>query len=81
MKLDAARSVDQGDLSRILGRRTDDELDAVAAVVKKHYSHDPAALEDVRQYAEVGRWEYLTPNQIVAEPPSVDNRPSDPPKR
>ncbi len=61
MKLDAARSVDQGDLSRILGRLSDDELDAVAAVIQKHYGHDPAAIEDVRQYADVGRWEYETP--------------------
>jgi len=69
MKLDAARSVDQGDLSRILGRLSDDEIDAVAAVVRKHYAHDPAAVEDVRQYAEVGRWEYQMPNQTGAHPP------------
>jgi hypothetical protein len=72
MKLDAARSVDQGDLSRILGRLADVELDAVAAVVEKYYSHDPGALEDVRQYAEVGRWEYQTPSRTAAEPPQVD---------
>jgi hypothetical protein len=65
MKLDAARSIDQGDLSRILGRLSNAELDAVATVIKKHYSHDPAALEDLRQYAEVGRWEYETQDRSI----------------
>jgi hypothetical protein len=35
MKLDAARSIDQGDLSRMLGRLSDAELDTVATVIKK----------------------------------------------
>lgn len=80
MKLDAARSVDQGDLSRILGRLSDGELDAVAAVVKKHYSHDPAALEDLRQYAEVGRWEYQIPKQTAVDSPSMEFPSIDTPK-
>jgi hypothetical protein len=65
MKLDAARSIDQADLSRMLGRLSDDELDTVTHVIEKHYSHDPAAREDVRQYAEVGRWEYETEGESV----------------
>ncbi len=78
MKLDAARSIDQGDLSRMLGRLSDAELDIVSTVVEKYYGHDPAALEDVRQYAEVGRWEYETEGQIVdrsiVDPPGPDVR-------
>lgn len=60
MKLDAARSVDQGDLSRILGRLSQAEVDGVVDVVARYYPSDPDALDDVRQYAEIGAWEYGT---------------------
>jgi hypothetical protein len=72
MKLDAARSIDQGDLSRILGRLSDEQVDDVVAVVARLYRHDPAAIEDVRQYAEVGRWEYQVQDADVHEPASPD---------
>ncbi|GAC1417172.1 MAG: hypothetical protein NVSMB5_07780 [Candidatus Velthaea sp.] len=62
MKLDAARSGDQFDLSRMLGRLNEHELDDVAATVKKYYGHDPSAIEDLRQMAEIGRWEYENEN-------------------
>lgn len=58
MKLDAARSIDQGDLARVLGRLSDEDVERVVAVVAEHYPTDPDALDDVRQYAEIGRWEY-----------------------
>jgi hypothetical protein len=72
MKLDAARSIDQGDLSRIMGRLSDKQVDDVVAVVARLYSHDPAAIEDVRQYAEVGRWEYQVQDADVHESGSPD---------
>ncbi len=68
MKLDAARSVDQGDLSRMLGRLREDQLREVVAIVQRYYGHDPAAVDDVRQYAEVGRWEY----EVQSSPSSVE---------
>ena len=60
MKLDSARGVDQGDLTRMLGRLEDGEVDAIVKVVEKH-SHDPQAADDVRQYALLGRMEWETP--------------------
>lgn len=59
MKLDSARTTDQGDLGRMLGRLGDDDVEKIAAVVTKHYA-DPQAADDIRQYAEIGRWEYST---------------------
>jgi hypothetical protein len=58
MKLDAARSQDQADLTRILGRVASADVDRVVDVIERHYSRDPALVEDVRQYALLGRWEY-----------------------
>ncbi len=60
MKLDSARGIDQGDLTRMLGRLEDSEVDAIVKVVEKH-SHDPQAADDVRQYALLGRMEWETP--------------------
>jgi hypothetical protein len=60
MKLDSARGVDQGDLTRLLGRLEDSELDAIAKIVECH-SHDPQAVDDVRQYALLGRMEWEGP--------------------
>lgn len=59
MKLDSARTTDQGDLGRMLGRLDKAEVEKIVAVVVKHYA-DPQAADDIRQYAEIGRWEYLT---------------------
>jgi hypothetical protein len=60
MKLDSARGVDQGDVTRMLGRVDDGEVDAIVSIVEKH-SHDPQAADDVRQYALLGRIEWETP--------------------
>jgi hypothetical protein len=60
MKLDSARGVDQGDLTRMLGRLDDSEIDTIVRIVEKH-SHDPQAADDVRQYALLGRMEWETP--------------------
>jgi hypothetical protein len=57
MKLDSARGIDQGDLTRILGRLSASEVDDVIAVVQRNYS-DSEVADDIRQYAEIGRWEY-----------------------
>jgi hypothetical protein len=60
MKLDSARGVDQGDLTRMLGRLDENEVDAIVKIVEKH-AHDPQAADDVRQYALLGRMEWETP--------------------
>lgn len=57
MKLDSARTIDQGDLGRMLGRLDDPMIEKVISEVTKHYA-DPQAADDIRQYAEIGRWEY-----------------------
>jgi hypothetical protein len=59
MKLDGARSIDHGDLGRILGRLSNEDLDDVIATVERHYG-DPAAPDDLRQYHKIGHWEYDT---------------------
>ncbi len=62
MKLDAARGIDQGDLSRMLGRLDDAQLENLIAVVGRHL-RDPQAMEDIRQYAQLGRWELERPKR------------------
>ena len=57
MKLDSARGVDQGDLTRILGRLTDPEIEDVVRIVERH-DNDHAIADEIRQYAQIGRWEY-----------------------
>jgi len=57
MKLDSARGVYQGDLTRILGRLSEPEVEDVVVVVDRNYS-DSEVADDIRQYAEIGRWEY-----------------------
>jgi hypothetical protein len=59
MKLDSARGIDQGDLTRMLGRLGDGEVDAIVKIIEKH-SHDSQAPDDVRQYALLGRLEWET---------------------
>jgi hypothetical protein len=60
MKIDSARGIDQGDLTRMLGLLDDAALERVVEVVERHYG-DPHGAEDVRQYAMLGRLEYWTP--------------------
>jgi hypothetical protein len=60
MKLDSARGIDQGDLTRMLGRVEGVELERIVRIVERHHP-DPHAAEDVRQYAELGALEYETP--------------------
>jgi hypothetical protein len=54
MKLDASRSVDQGDLSRMLGFANDDALNAVRTVVADLL---PTITQDLERYIEIGRLE------------------------
>jgi hypothetical protein len=56
MKLDAARAIDQGDLSRMLGRVDENELEAITSVVKE-YLREAEIDNEIRQYAELGRLE------------------------
>jgi hypothetical protein len=60
MKIDSARGIDQGDLTRMLGLLDDAALERVVEVVRRHYG-DPHGAEDVRQYAMLGKLEYWTP--------------------
>jgi hypothetical protein len=57
MKLDSARGIDQGDLTRMLGRLEPAEIEEVIAILERH-SSDSSLRDDVRQYAELGRWEW-----------------------
>ncbi len=57
MKLDASRSIDQGDLSRTLGRVPRDEVERIATIVVRH-DPDASKAEDNARYAEIDRWEY-----------------------
>ncbi len=54
LKMDAARGIDQGDLSRMLGLASDPQLalvrDAIRALL-------PDAIEDLESYVELGRLE------------------------
>jgi hypothetical protein len=58
MMIDSARALDQGDLSRMLGRLDKAQVDEVVDVVERAYGADFSL--DIRQYAEIGSWEYLT---------------------
>jgi hypothetical protein len=60
MKLDSARGIDQGDLTRMLGRLSESELENVIHVVER-WSHDPQAGDDLRQYALLGSIEWEQP--------------------
>ena len=59
MKLDSARAIDQADLARVLGRLAPEQVEDVIRIVERHY-RDPSAADDLRQYHEVGKWEYET---------------------
>jgi hypothetical protein len=63
MKLDGLGSRRRsGDLTRMLGRLKDREVDAITKIVERH-SHDPQAADDVRQYALLGQMEWELPEQ------------------
>ncbi|MBT9588561.1 hypothetical protein IV102_34810 [bacterium] len=57
MKFDSARAQDQADLSRMLGRLSEEECETLIKEVAR-YSTDPCFAEDVRQYCQLGRWEW-----------------------
>jgi len=54
LKLDASRSVDQGDLSRMLGFASTEDLDRVRSVVRRLL---PSDVDDLEQYILLGRYE------------------------
>jgi hypothetical protein len=54
MKLDASRSVDQGDLTRMLGLADEKTLDATRDVVRRYLLSD---LDDLGQYIDIGKLE------------------------
>lgn len=57
MKFDSARGVDQGDLTRMLGRLDDVQVEELIREVAG-FSGDPSFADDVRQYVQLGRWEW-----------------------
>jgi len=69
MKLDSARAIDQADLARILGRLSREHVEDVIRTVERHY-HDPVAADDLRQYHEIGKWEYETEETSQSDPTS-----------
>ena len=54
MKLDASRSVDQGDLTRVLGLADEKTLAATRDVVRRYL---PSDLDDLGQYIAIGKLE------------------------
>lgn len=68
MKLDSARVIDQADLARILGRLSSEQVEGVIHTVQRHY-RDPSAADDLRQYHEIGKWEYET--ESTSQPDSA----------
>jgi hypothetical protein len=57
MKVDSSGNVDQGELTRMLGRIGSTEVEAIAVTVEWHYGEGTIA-DDLRQYAESGGSEY-----------------------
>ncbi len=65
LKLIAARVTDTADISRMLGRAKEDEIERVRAVVRRHRPEDAPELD---QMVELGRLEYQT-EAAPPEPP------------
>jgi len=59
MKVESARGHDQGDLTRILGLMNDAEVELTISRLSR-YLDDGNIAEDLRHYAQIGRWEYET---------------------
>ncbi|SRR5579875_190721 len=57
MKIDSAHGIDQGDLTRMLGRLDEEQVEEIAGIVDRH-AHDAQAADDVRQYSLLGRMEW-----------------------
>ncbi len=72
IEIDSARGIDQGDLSRMLGRLEPAAVDSIIATVTRHYP-DKQIADDIRQYAQIGSWEYMTENELR----NVQGRPVD----
>jgi hypothetical protein len=51
MKLDSARTMDQGHLGRMLGRLDDQQVESIVKVIEEYYD-DSQAAEDVRQRSD-----------------------------
>jgi hypothetical protein len=61
LKLDASRGVDQGDLTRMLGFASEEDLNRVREVVARWL---PADREDLEQYIAIGRFEVGTDFEV-----------------
>lgn len=66
LKLIAARPVDTGDLSRMLGRASEVDLGRVRAVVRRFLRDELAELE---QFISLGRLEYAPPEPVRSPSP------------
>jgi len=62
MKFDSARGIDQADLTRMLGKLDDAQIEEIIDTVERSCG-DPAFADDIRQYAKLGRWERETQRQ------------------
>ncbi len=56
LKLQAGRTIDAGDLSRLLGLASDDQIAEVRAFLRAHA--DPVDLEDFESLVQLGRLEF-----------------------
>jgi hypothetical protein len=56
--------IDQADLSRKLGRLDPSAVEEIVVIVARHHP-DSQIAEDICQYAEIGRWEYVTEGKIM----------------
>ncbi|MBI4317338.1 MAG: hypothetical protein HY675_02515 [Chloroflexi bacterium] len=55
LKMDASRSIDFGDISRMLGGADDRALDRVRKVIRKHL---PEVMDDLEGFIQIGRLEF-----------------------
>ncbi|MDO8674142.1 MAG: hypothetical protein Q7O66_22245 [Dehalococcoidia bacterium] len=68
MKLDASRSMDVGDLGRMLGGASEADLAKVRTVVKKHL---PEASEDLESLIQLGKLEFQSAPLAVPPGPNA----------
>ncbi|NEP45228.1 MAG: hypothetical protein F6K35_40810 [Okeania sp. SIO2H7] len=59
MKLKASRSIDMGDLGRMLGAADDNALNEIRKVIKTYL---PDAVEDLESLIYLGKLEYINPD-------------------
>ena len=71
MKFDSARGIDQADLTRMLGPLDEENIERIIEVLERHCA-DPSMADEVRQYAQLGRWELQNNERVQDEHRSGD---------